>query len=102
MVDLFMKYKVVLEQALKDDIVGVYAVGSGAIPGIPGSPMIDIAVASKNYPVTEEQMLKLKVLQQLPNIYTHACKIEKVSTTICDNINIKLILESQSWSDRRW
>ena len=61
MEDLFDKYKYVLKQALKEDAVGIYMVGSGAIPGMPGGPMIDIAVAAKNYPPTPEQMQKMKV-----------------------------------------
>ena len=59
---LFKKYETVLRQSLGDDVVGVYAMGSGAIPGMVGSPMIDIILAMKNSPPTEGQLAKLKEL----------------------------------------
>jgi len=57
---LFNKYETILRQSLGDDVVGVYPMGSGAIPGMVGSPMIDILLAMKNAPPSEEQVAKLK------------------------------------------
>ena len=59
---LFKKYEVLLKKQLKDEVVGVYPMGSGAIPGMIGSPMIDILLVMKNSPPTEEQIEKLKEL----------------------------------------
>ena len=36
--------------------------GSGAIPGMVGSPMTDILLAMKNYPPTKDQIIRLKQL----------------------------------------
>ena len=58
--DLFMKYELMLRDVLGEDVVSVYSIGSGAIPGMVGSPMIDLILAMKNYPPTEEQLTKLK------------------------------------------
>ena len=59
---LFKKYEALLMKQLGDDVVGVYPMGSGAIPGMVGSPMIDILLVMKNSPPTEEQLEKLKEL----------------------------------------
>ena len=59
---LFEKYESVLQQSLGKDCVGVYSMGSGAIPGMVGPPMIDILLAMKNEPPTEDQLAKLKEL----------------------------------------
>ena len=56
----FNKYESVLRQSLGDDIVAVFSIGSGAIPDMVGSPMIDILLAMKNAPPTEAQFSKLK------------------------------------------
>ena len=56
----FNKYESVLRQSLGDDLVSVYSIGSGAIPDMVGSPMIDILLAMKNSPPTEGQYAKLK------------------------------------------
>ena len=60
MSDLFKKYESVLRGVLGEDVVSVYSIGSGAIPGMAGSPMIDFVLAMKNSPPTEEQYAKLK------------------------------------------
>jgi len=57
---LFTKYETILRQKLGNDVVAVYPMGSGAIPGMVGSPMIDILLGMKNAPPTEEQIAKLK------------------------------------------
>jgi len=59
---LFSKYENLLRKGLGDDVVAVFAMGSGAIPGMAGSPMVDILLAMKNSPPTEAQMAKLKEL----------------------------------------
>jgi len=59
---LFSKYENLLRKSLGEDVVAVYAMGSGAIPGMVGSPMVDILLAMKNSPPTEAQMSKLKEL----------------------------------------
>jgi len=59
---LFSKYEAILKKSLGKDVVAVYSMGSGAIPGMVGSPMLDILLAMKNYPITESQMAKLKEL----------------------------------------
>ena len=59
---LFKKYEALLKKQLGDEVVGVYPMGSGAIPGMVGSPMIDILLVMKNSPPTEEQLEKLKEL----------------------------------------
>merc|ERR1712226_150060 len=59
---LFKKYETLLRKQLGNEVVGVYPMGSGAIPGMIGSPMIDILLVMKNSPPTEEQMEKLKEL----------------------------------------
>ena len=48
MTDLFKKYESVLRDVLGEDVVSVYSIGSGAIPGMAGSPMIDFILAMKN------------------------------------------------------
>ena len=53
---LFSKYEILLRKVLGDDVVAVYSMGSGAIPGMVGSPMIDILLALKNSPPTEAQV----------------------------------------------
>ena len=53
---LFSKYENLLRKSLGDDIVAVYAMGSGAIPGMAGSPMVDILLAMKNSPPTDAQV----------------------------------------------
>ena len=58
--NLLTKYESILRQSLGDDVVAVYSMGSGAIPGMVGSPMADILLAMKNAPPTEEQLAKLK------------------------------------------
>ena len=57
---VFEKYETVLRKALGDQIVAVCQMGSGAIPGMVGSPMTDILLAMKNYPPTKDQIDKLK------------------------------------------
>lgn len=57
---LFTKYESILRQALGDDFVAAYSMGSGAIPGMVGSPMTDILLTMKNAPPTEDQLAKLK------------------------------------------
>ena len=57
---LFDKYETILRQVLGSEVVGVYSMGSGAIPGMVGSPMIDILLAMRNAPPTEVQLSKLK------------------------------------------
>ena len=59
---LFSKYEKVLRQTLGDDVVAVYPMGSGAIPGMLGSPMTDILLAMRNAPPTQHQIAKLKAL----------------------------------------
>merc|ERR1712223_1077691 len=51
---LFKKYETLLRKQLGNEVVGVYPMGSGAIPGMIGSPMIDILLVMKNSPPTEE------------------------------------------------
>ena len=58
--DLFDKYESVLRGVLGEDVVAVYSIGSGAIPDMVGSPMIDFVLAMKNSPPTEEQYEKLR------------------------------------------
>ena len=53
---LFSKYENLLRKSLGDDVVAVYAMGSGAIPGMAGSPMVDILLAMKNSPPTDAQV----------------------------------------------
>ena len=53
---LFSKYENILRKSLGDDVVAVYSMGSGAIPGMVGSPMLDILLALKNSPPTEAQV----------------------------------------------
>ena len=65
--NLLTKYESILRQSLGDDVVAVYSMGSGAIPGMVGSPMADILLAMKNAPPTEEQFAKLK---EGPQIHT--------------------------------
>ena len=45
-----------MRKSLGDDVVAVYAMGSGAIPGMAGSPMVDILLAMKNSPPTDAQV----------------------------------------------
>ena len=59
---VFEKYETVLRKALGDQIVAVCQMGSGAIPGMVGSPMTDILLAMKNYPPTKDQIDQLKQL----------------------------------------
>jgi len=59
---LFSKYENLLRKSLGDDIVAVFPMGSPAIPGMVGSPMVDILLAMKNSPPTDAQMSKLKEL----------------------------------------
>ena len=56
---LFSKYEAILKKSLGEDVVAVYSMGSGAIPGMVGSPMLDILLAMKKYPITESQMAKV-------------------------------------------
>merc|ERR1712025_508116 len=62
MTRLFKKYELLLRKQLGDEVVGVYPMGSGAITGMIGSPMIDILLVMKNSPPTEKQMEKLNEL----------------------------------------
>merc|ERR1711962_1056025 len=57
---LYLKYKGVLENTLGESVVSINQMGSDAIPGMPGTHMIDIIVSIKNYPPTTEQMDALK------------------------------------------
>ena len=59
---LFLKYKEILEKTLGESIVSINPMGSGAIPRMPGTHMIDIIVAIKNYPPAAEQLEALKSL----------------------------------------
>merc|ERR1712002_273457 len=59
---LFNKYKEIFLKRLGESLVSVKQMGSGAIPGMAGSAMIDILMVVKNYPLTAEQM---KTLQDL-------------------------------------
>ena len=59
---VYEKYENLLRKNLGDKIVEVYPMGSGAIPGMVGSPMTDILLVMKNYPPTEDQIWKLKQL----------------------------------------
>ena len=59
---LFKKYETLLRQKLGNEVVGVYPMGSGAINGMIGSPMIDILLVMKNSPPTDQQIEKLKEL----------------------------------------
>ena len=59
---LFSKYETLLKKYLGDDVVAIYNMGSGAIPGMVGSPMVDILLVMKNYPPTEAQISKMKEL----------------------------------------
>ena len=59
---LFNKYKDIFKDKLGDSLISVNQMGSGAIPGMVGSPLQDIIVAIKNYPPTEEQMEVMKQL----------------------------------------
>lgn len=59
---LFKKYETLLRQQLGNEVVGVYPMGSGAINGMIGSPMIDILLVMKNSPPTDQQIEKLKEL----------------------------------------
>ncbi|XP_066920991.1 uncharacterized protein [Clytia hemisphaerica] len=49
-----------LKGVLGDDLLAIHPVGSGAIPDMPGTPVIDLAMFMKNFPPTEEQKTKLK------------------------------------------
>ena len=53
---LFSKYENLLRKSLGDDIVAVFPMGSPAIPGMVGSPMVDILLAMKNSPPTDAQV----------------------------------------------
>ena len=53
---LFSKYESLLRKTLGDDVVAAYSMGSAAIPGMVGSPMIDILLCLKNAPPTEAQV----------------------------------------------
>lgn len=59
---LFHKYKEIFKNALGDSLVSVNQMGSGAIPGMPGNLAIDVVVAIKNYPPTEEQLQALHLV----------------------------------------
>jgi GrpB-like predicted nucleotidyltransferase (UPF0157 family) len=59
---LFLKYKEILEETLGESVVSINQMGSGAIPGMPGTHVIDIIVAMKNYPPTGEQLETLKTI----------------------------------------
>ena len=62
---VFSKYEAVLRKVLGDEIVEVCPMGSGAIPGMVGSPMTDILLAMKNYPPTRDQIDRLQPFKEV-------------------------------------
>ena len=62
MIRLFDMYKKIFEEKFGDALFSVNQMGSGAIKGMVGSPLIDMIVAIKNYPPTAEQLEVMKEL----------------------------------------
>ena len=66
---LFSKYESLLRKTLGDDVVAAYSMGSAAIPGMVGSPMIDILLCLKNAPPTGAQVRGICKSNGTENIY---------------------------------
>merc|ERR1711962_1554146 len=64
---IFTKYKKLFEETLGDGLFSVIKIGSGAIPGMVGTPAIDIIIILKEYPPTAAQMGAMKRLNITPN-----------------------------------
>ena len=71
---LFSEYVKILRKTLGDDVVAAYSMGSAAIPGMVGSPMIDILLCLKNAPPTEAQVRGICKSNGTENIYRDVAK----------------------------
>eukprot|EP01090_Pellita_catalonica_P007587 TRINITY_DN18178_c0_g1_i2.p1 TRINITY_DN18178_c0_g1~~TRINITY_DN18178_c0_g1_i2.p1 ORF type:complete len:189 (-),score=38.51 TRINITY_DN18178_c0_g1_i2:430-996(-) len=59
---VFVKESTKIKNVLADQVVAIYHVGSTAIIGMPGTPVVDILVGSKTFPPSMEIIEKMKTV----------------------------------------